>query len=150
MFHNVLPSRRFVCNQYGAEHDVPLTVIELAKKHNIPPTVLVCDKKNIDIQAINDKIEYDRKYYLDPLFDRFRAFRTTDDPRSLQNIILRKQREQLRVENYTKYLEDCKEEFIEIYGETKFDEFIEWLLDYYPDDCLDNYEEIEEHLRLFL
>ena len=95
----------------------------------------------------NEPPEADLRYYQDPLFDRFRRFRTTDDPRSLQNIILRKQQESLpllRVKNYEKCLEEYKEEFIEIYGETKFNEYIEWLLNYYADDCIDNYEEIEE------
>ena len=62
--------------QHGAEHSAP----------DIDPA----------------KLEADMKYYQDPLFDRFRGFRTTHDPRSLQNIILRKQREILQVVNNTK------------------------------------------------
>ena len=74
---------------------VALTDIELAITLDIDLTVLMCNKKkDIDIQAINDKIEYDRKYYQNPLCDSYRGFKTTGDPLSLQNIILRKQREQ--------------------------------------------------------
>ena len=72
-------------------------------------------KKIIGYQQ--DKINY----YQDLIF---RAFRTTDDPCSLQNIILRKQREQLRVLNYTKLLENYKEYM----------------------ECLLAYEEMEENM----
>ena len=104
-YHASSSSRRVACNQCGAEHDVPLPLFELAEKHGIFPTVLVCDKKkDIDIQEINDEPpKGDLRYYRNPLFDRFRRFRTTDNPHSLQNIILRKQIKmlaRLRVANY--------------------------------------------------
>ena len=97
-------------------------------------------------------LEADIKYYQDPLFDRFREHplfrksRRLDDPHSLQSIIWKKEREQLRVANYTKCLEKYRQRF----EFTDFDEYIEFIFDYYPDDSLENYNELEEYTENLL
>ena len=93
-----------------------------------------------------DKLEADIKHYQDPLFDRFRGFRTTVDPHSLQNIILRKQREMLRVTNYAKRLQEYR--FTWGRGQPfNFRDFKCYMLHNYPDDLIENDEKLEEYTK---
>ena len=91
-----------------------------------------------------DKLVY---YEEDPLFDRFRRFRTTDDPLSLQNIILRRKEREAQYEKY-------KHRF---YLDRWFYDFRDFMLKYYPhfkppkeyEECTENPFEFVIHDYMF-
>ena len=85
-----------------------------------------------------DKLVY---YEEDPLFDRFRRFRTTDDPLSLQNIILRRKEREAQYEKY-------KHRF---YLDEWFYDFRDFMLKHYPHvEPLEEYEECTKNPSQFV